>query len=263
MNQSQTPHRLVAVNIGNTNLSFALFEGREMLWSRWMPVEQADRAGEVIARQKEVTDIVVASVNPACTRRVSAAYRRIVHRAIITIGKEVPVPIIVLTDEPERVGADRLLNALAAYSRCKPRSNELERGKGPAVVVDVGTAITFDIVSRRGEFLGGLIAPGMRISALALGQYTALLPKVTIKRPHGLFGKNTEEAIRSGIYWGAVGMISGVTALLRKRLGENTSLFLTGGGAPFLASHLPREITYVPHLTLEGILHAYEACIPR
>ena len=253
MNQSQTPHRLVAVNIGNTNLSFALFDAGKMLWSRWMPVEQADRAGEFIARQKDVTDVVVASVNPACTRRVSAAYRRIVHRAIITIGKEVPVPIIVLTDEPARVGADRLLNALAAYSRCK----------GPAIVVDVGTAITFDIVSRRGEFLGGLIAPGMRISALALGQYTALLPKVTIKRPHGLFGKNTEEAIRSGIYWGAVGMISGVTALLRKRLGENTSLFLTGGGASFLASHLPRELILVPHLTLEGILHAYEACTPR
>ena len=251
MTEQASPRRLVAVNIGNTNLSFALFEGREMQWARWLPVERADRAGAQIARLKDLADLVIASVNPACTRRVAAAFRRVTGRAAIKIGSEVPVPIVNLTEEPKRVGADRLLNALAAYRRCQ----------GPAIVVDVGTAITLDLVSRRGEFMGGLIAPGMRIAALALGEHTALLPRVNMKRPRDLFGKNTVEAIRSGIYWGTVGLITAVTAMLQKRLGENTSLFLTGGGASFLAPHLSKQFTYRPNLTLEGILCAYEACV--
>jgi len=241
--------RVVAVNIGNTNLSFALFEGGKMRWARWLPVERADRTVALIGPLKDVADMVIASVNPACTRRVAAAFRRATGRAPIIIGKEVPVPIIALTEEPRHVGVDRLLNALAAYRRCH----------GSAIVVDVGTAITLDLVSRRGEFMGGLIAPGMRLAALALGEHTALLPRVTMRRPQGLFGKNTEEAIRSGVYWGTINMISGVTTMLQKRLGGNTSLFLTGGGAPLLASRLSRGFVHLPNLTLEGILCAYAA----
>jgi type III pantothenate kinase len=243
--------RIVAVNIGNTNVAFALFEGRDMRWARSVPVERADRVGEAIARQKDITDVVVASVNPAATRRLTMAYRRIAHRGIMTIGKEIPIPVANLTDAPERVGADRLLNALAAYRRCQ----------GAAVVVDVGTAITFNIISKRGEFMGGLIAPGMRIAALALGEHTALLPRIQMRAPSGFFGKNTEEAMRAGVYWGTVSMVAGVSAMLQKRLGEGTALFVTGGGAHFIASHLPPELIYLPDLTLEGILCAYEACV--
>jgi type III pantothenate kinase len=222
-----------------------------MKWVRWMPVERAHRAGSAMAAVKDIADVVIASVNPACTRRVAAIYRRATHRGVLNIGNEVPIPIVNLTDEPKQVGADRLLNALAAHRRCK----------GPAIVVDVGTAITFDLLSKRGEFMGGLIAPGMRISALALSAHTAQLPRVQMKRPRGLFGKNTEEAIRSGVYWGTISVISGVTAMLQKKLDQDIAFFLTGGPAPLLAPHLPSSFIHLPHLTLEGILWAYEACV--
>jgi type III pantothenate kinase len=127
--------------------------------------------------------------------------------------------------------------------------------------VDAGTAITFDLVSKRGEFLGGLIAPGMRISALALAKYTALLPQVDMALPRGLFGKNTQEAIRAGVYWGAVGMVLGITMRLVKHLGESAAVFITGGAAPVLIPHLPKSFVHAPYLTLEGITCAYEACV--
>jgi type III pantothenate kinase len=243
--------RIVAVNIGNTNLSFALFEGRKMKWARWLPVERTDAAGAAVGRIKDATDVVIASVNPTYTRRLAAACRRLTHRPPVVIGKEIPVPIANLTDQPERVGVDRLLAALAAHQRCQ----------GPAIVVDTGTAISFNLVSKRGEFLGGLIAPGMRMSTLALARYTALLPEVEMALPRGLFGKNTQEAIRAGVYWGAVGMVLVITVRLTKHLGESAAVFITGGSAPLLIPHLPKSFVHAPHLTLEGIACAYEACV--
>ncbi len=251
MSEGRPARRIIALNIGNTNVAYALFEGRKMVWARWLPVERAREAGAAAARVKDVADAVIASVNPPCARQLAVAYRRIAHKSPVSIGKEISVPIINLTEEPERVGADRLLNALAAHRRCN----------GPALVADVGTAITLDLVSARGEFMGGLIAPGMRLSALALAKYTALLPQVEVRRPRGLYGRNTAEAIRSGIYWGAVAGISGVAALLREKLGDSLTQFVTGGSAALVVPHLAGGFIHAPYLTLEGIQLSYEACL--
>ena len=168
------------------------------------------------------------------------------------IGKDIPIPVAVLTDQPDRVGVDRLVNALAAF----------ERTKSWTIVVDAGTAITVDVINDGGAFMGGIIAPGMGISSKALHHYTALLPEIPVNKPKTILGKNTEGAINSGIYWGTVGMVSRLISMLCDELKCQPAIIATGGDAQLLAQEIPKITCVIPCLTLEGIKIAYKKNLP-
>jgi type III pantothenate kinase len=161
------------------------------------------------------------------------------------------LPLEIRMPEPEKVGIDRLLAAVAA--------NRLRDQKRPAIIVDLGSAMTFDFVSADGAFLGGAILPGVGMSARALNEFTDLLPRIPmdeLAEPPPALGTSTIEAMRSGLYWGAVGAMRELIS----RLGESTQadhhhpqIFLTGGAAPTVAQFLPGDAEYIPHLVLGGI----------
>jgi type III pantothenate kinase len=170
------------------------------------------------------------------------------QKKILKIGREIKLRIPTLVENSQTVGIDRLLNALAAYRRTKTST----------IVIDFGTAITIDIVSKKGEFLGGLILPGMKTSACALNKQTALLPEVEIGRPKTIVGKNSEDAIKAGIYYGAVGSVNHIINELNRVYGDLEYTIATGGDAKTLKKDIPEIDKFVPHLTLEGIRLAFE-----
>ncbi|MBM2834632.1 MAG: Pantothenate kinase [Candidatus Brocadiaceae bacterium] len=177
----------LAIDIGNTNIHIGIFED-DVLHSSYS-VPQA---------------VVLSSVNPKVEVFVIEYIQKHFFVNPQFIGKDIPIPMAVLTDQPDRVGVDRLVNALAAF----------ERTKSWTIVVDAGTAITVDVINDGGAFMGGIIAPGMGISSKALHHYTALLPEIPVNKPKTILGKNTESAINSGIYWGTVGMVSRLISML-------------------------------------------------
>ncbi len=161
------------------------------------------------------------------------------------------LPLAVRVPEPDRVGIDRLLGAVAA--------NRLRDRERPAIVIDLGSAMTFDLISADGAFLGGAILPGVGMSARALHDFTDRLPQIPmdeLAEPPPPLGTSTGEAMRSGLYWGAVGAMRELIVRLRDALGTDNrqpQVFLTGGAAPIVAQFLPGDATYVPHLVLGGI----------
>ncbi len=153
-------------------------------------------------------------------------------------------------DFPEEVGADRIVNAFAAYSRYKKT----------AIVVDLGTATSFDVVKSNGEFLGGIICAGMKIQAESLKKFTSKLPLIKIEAPHNAIGKNTIDAMLSGIVRGHACMIDGLLRECEKELDEKPILIATGGYSDIVAQYMEKEFDYVsPYLTLEGLKLIYEA----
>lgn len=147
------------------------------------------------------------------------------------------------------VGVDRVLNCLSARAR----------GKTPALIADFGTAATFDCLSRKGEYLGGAIAPGPELAAEALFLRTARLPRVRLAAPYAPIGRTTAECIRSGLFFGYLGLVDRISSELSARLGRGTHWIATGGFAQFFVPHLARKWELVPELTLEGIRLAYRA----
>lgn len=179
--------------------------------------------------------------------RVSDDYRRLIARDL---------PLTVQVDYPDRVGMDRLAAAVAVNAVRLPHS--------PAIVVDAGTAITVDLVDANGSFQGGVILPGMRITAAALAEKTDLLPLVDPQLGQGappVLGKSTESAIRSGLFWGAVGAVKEVVARLSQDSTTPPQLFLTGGGAGQLVRWVRADGVFVPHLVLSGILLAAQCLV--
>jgi type III pantothenate kinase len=160
-----------------------------------------------------------------------------VARAALDWGFEIKI------DNPDEVGADRLLNALAAH----------EQYKGPLVVVDFGTATTFDVVDADGAYLGGVICPGINLSIEALHQHAARLPRIGIGRPQSVIGRSTIPAMRSGIYWGYVGLIEGLLVRIEAEFGQKLKAIATGGLAPLFAEGTVKLTTIDPDLTLDGL----------
>ncbi|GJQ24176.1 hypothetical protein BIY37_02585 [Candidatus Brocadia sapporoensis] len=242
----------LAIDIGNTNIHIGIFE-EDILRS-------THTVGSGSLHQTNFTKIltpaiffktqavILASVNPQAEACVIEYLGKHSPVQPCRIGKEIPIPMPILTESPEMVGIDRLVNAIAAF----------ERTKNPAIVVDAGTAITIDGINEKGAFLGGIIAPGIGMSLKALHHATALLPLVSISKPKNVFGKNTEEAIRSGIFWGTVGMIHQVIDMMSNEMKCQPPVIVTGGDASVLAPELPVATTVLPYLTLEGIHLAYK-----
>ncbi len=242
---------LLAVDIGNTNLHAGLFDVDSGRLVRHHTVSASGiNAGSVSidpAILEEISDCILASVNPVTENNFLKWFDSRSDKKPLKIPDDVPIRIPTLTRHPERIGVDRLLNATAAYRRTRTST----------IVVDVGTAITVDAISANGEFLGGVISPGLEPLKTALHACTALLPEVQVQRPHRTLGRDTHEAVNAGLYWGMVGVIERITNNLSEELDGKAVVLATGGDAELLANDIQVVNEIVPHLTLEGVFAAY------
>lgn len=245
---------LLAVDIGNTNVSIGLFEAEDLAGS-WRLATRldatADELGIVLqqllqsrgVRPGQIAGIVVGSVVPSLNIAFSAACERYLGHAPLVVGPGVKTGVRIRYDNPRDVGADRIANALAAH----------RRHGGPAIVIDFGTAITYDAIDAEGHYLGGAIAPGLEVSLDALVTHTAKLPRVEPSAPSRAIGSSTVAAIQSGLMWGTVGQLEGMVARFREELGGRARVIATGGQAAMVASLTPAIEIVDPLLTLEGL----------
>ena len=200
-----------------------------------------------MAFESQVTGLVIASVVPD----VTAAFREMTTRYFpfppVLVGPGTRTGVPILTENPREVGADRVVNALAAFT---------EVG-GPAIVVDFGTATNFDVVSGKGEFVGGVIAPGIQASAASLFSRTARLTRVELAAPSAAVGRSTIEAIQSGLIFGTAGEVDGIVRRIQAEAGPST-VVATGGLAPIVIPHCETIDRHAPWLTLEGLRLVFE-----
>jgi type III pantothenate kinase len=247
---------LLAIDAGNTNIVFAVWDGGA--WrGRWRLATQANRTADEYAvwltqlmawsgiERADITRAAIACVVPAALYHLRHLCRDWFGREpLIARAAGLDWGFPVLVDNPNEVGADRLVNALAAHARYK----------GPLAVVDFGTATTFDVVNSTGAYLGGIIAPGINLSLEALHRAAAQLPRVAISRPQVVIGRSTVPAMQAGIYWGYVGLIEGLAKRIEAELGEPMKLIATGGLAPLFADATPAIEHLDPDLTLDGLV---------
>lgn len=221
---------LLVVDVGNTQTHFGTFRDGTLVehW-RFATVRSstADELGAALRNLVELrgvglTDLetsIVSSTVPQLGPEWAEMTRRYLGHEMVVVGPGVRTGMALRYDNPREIGADRLVNAVAAFERCG----------GPVVVVDFGTALTYDPVSADGEYLGGIIAPGVEISMDALTSRAAKLPRIDLGPPRSLIGKSTVDAIRSGIVYGFAAQVDGIVERLREELGEQTSTIATGG----------------------------------
>ncbi len=235
---------LLAIDIGNTNTVLALFEGEALIRS-WR-IETGVGAYDI--PKENISDVIVSSVVPDEDKKLQEFCRKNFSVEPVFVTAEI-AGLKVDLDKPEEIGADRLVNAVAV----------VQDYKAPAIVVDFGTATTFDVIDEQGHYKGGVIAPGVNLSVEALERAAAKLPKVDIKKPPQVIGKNTIDAIQSGIYWGYVGLIEGLIEKITEEMGAKPFVLATGGLAPLFAPAIDLIEKVDEELTLKGLLRIYQA----
>ncbi|MFH0826978.1 MAG: type III pantothenate kinase [Candidatus Omnitrophota bacterium] len=234
---------LLAIDIGNTNITFGIFSGKKLLKKFDIPTDKLRYATlkKELGRFKP-REAVICSVVPGATRHLKGVLSRLSLRPLI-IGKDVRVPIKNLYRKPAQVGQDRLVNAYA-----------VTRLYGaPAVIVDFGTAITFDVVSKNKEYKGGLIVPGLKISLEALFQRTALLPQLGLGAPREFIGKDTKSSMLSGIVYGFASLTDQLLTQLKKDTGKGALALATGGDVSLMARYCRKIDRIDGTLTLKGL----------
>ncbi len=246
---------LLAVDVGNTQTHVGLFRGDELL-EHWRfhtsRTATADELAVVLggllrlrdnSLRTDVDAIVVSCVVPNLAQEYDEVRRRYLDGQGALVGPELKTGMPIRIDDPRELGADRLVNAIAAY----------ERVKGPCIAVDFGTAINYDVVSSDGEYLGGVISPGVEISIEALSERAAALPKVRLEPPRAAIGKGTREAIQSGVIYGYAGQVDGIVSRLRDELGAEATAIATGGWAHAIVPHCEQIDELDDLLTLKGL----------
>jgi type III pantothenate kinase len=203
---------------------------------------------EDLSFSNQITGVVISSVVPTSTGALRDMVQRYFGFPPVVVEPGTKTGLSIATDNPREVGADRVVNALAAFSRYG----------GPCIVVDFGTATTYDVVSEKGEFLGGAIGPGVGTKNASLTRETARLPLVELHAPRTAIGKNTIEAIQSGLVYGTAAEADGIVERMRKELGGNATVIATGGLAPVIAPHCHFIDEQDPWLTLEGLRLVFE-----
>ena len=246
---------LLTIDSGNTNIVFALYEGEEQrgAWrSSSDPRRTADEYAVWLSQLMslrglspgDVDAAIVATVVPEALFSLRSLCRGYFGCDPLVVGEPgVELGIGVLVDSPSEVGTDRLVNAVGAH----------ERFGGPLIVIDFGTATTFDVVDGEGSYAGGVIAPGINLSLDALHAAAAQLPRVAVRRPPSVIGKRTVPAMLSGIYWGYVGLIEGLVARIEDEYGANMKVIATGGLAPLFAEATATIGHVDPEMTLRGL----------
>jgi type III pantothenate kinase len=237
--------RLLAVDIGNTNITFGLFGTWGLERKAKVPTHRYAIYPRRLAAFTRLAPrrAVVSSVVPLALSRVIACLAKLGVEKIDVVGRDILVPIPNLYRRPREVGQDRLVNAFAASGIYGV----------PAVVVDFGTAVTFDVVSRKGEYLGGLIMPGIEMGLRSLYERTALLPRVELARARHIIGKDTVDSIRGGILFGYGALVDALAQRYRKILGARTKIVATGGNAGLIKMYSGSIDTVDEDLTLKGL----------
>jgi type III pantothenate kinase len=247
---------LLAIDVGNTNIVIGVFRGEALVHSwRLTTIRErtSDELGILVSdlcdrneiRQSDISGIVIASVVPPLTGTLVTMVTDYFGRVPLLFEPAVNGGIPILIDNPSEVGADRVVNSIAAFATY---------GKGlPIIVVDFGTATTFDAVSAKGEYLGGIICPGPQVSADALFQRAAKLPRIDVRKPPRVIGKNTVGAMQSGTFWGYVDMVEGLVRRMKGELGGAAVVVATGGLASIVAPESAIIEHVDPELTLRGL----------
>jgi type III pantothenate kinase len=256
---------LLAVDVGNTQTVVGVFRGEE-LRHHWRVATRPERTAdewalllggfleqEGMSFSREITGVAVASVVPDQTQALREMVARYFHFRPVVVEPGVRTGMPILTDNPKEVGADRIVNALAAYAKYG----------GPCIVVDFGTATTYDCVSERGEYLGGAIAPGVQVSAAGLFAAAARLPRPEVSAPRSAIGRNTVDALRSGLVLGTAAEVDGMVERMQKELGGHAVVVATGGLAELIVPLCARVDHHEPWLTLEGLRLVFERNPPR
>jgi type III pantothenate kinase len=250
---------LCTIDVGNTNIGFGLFEGDKLIHQFRCESARQRTSDEytVFVRQmlllrdveyKKIEAGIIASVVPALTDVMVEMVRRAFAREPLVVGPKTRSGMAILYESPRDVGADRIVNAVAAY----------EQVKGGVIVVDFGTATTFDCVSEKGEYLGGVIAPGIQISADALFARAAKLHPVDIAKPARVVGRNPVQSMQSGIVFGYAGLVDGVVARIKAEVGYPCAVIGTGGLAGLIAPQTTSIERVDDALTLHGLRLLYE-----
>jgi len=247
---------LLAIDVGNTNTVLGLFEADRLVRSWRIKTDARSTADEMalvfrglLADEPEVTGIALCSTVPAVLREMRymlEGYHDDIPTVIVEPGTKTGVPV--LTDNPKEVGTDRIVNTMAAYHLYG----------GPSIVVDFGTSTNLDVVSAKGEFLGGALAPGIEISLDALAQRAAQLRKVELVRPRSVIGKNTVEALQAGALYGFAGQVDGLVRRISDELGGVQAVIATGGLAPIVVPESETITHHDPDLTLVGLRLVFE-----
>jgi type III pantothenate kinase len=250
---------LLAIDIGNTNTVLGVFEAEKLIHSWRIKTDARNTADELMLTFRglladvAVTAVAACSTVPAALRELRTMLTRYwAELPTVLVEPGIKTGVALLFDNPKEVGSDRIVNTLAAYSLVN----------GPAIVVDFGTSTNFDVVSGKGEFLGGALAPGIEISLDALAARAAQLRKVELVTPRSPIGKNTVEALQSGILYGFAGQVDGLVRRIARTLQpaapESVAVIATGGLAPLVVQHCETVHRHEPDLTLLGLRLIYE-----
>lgn len=250
---------LLAIDVGNTQTHLGMFEGEELVqhWrlatdrqatADWLATVLSNLLGLCDLRLRDVDAAIVSSVVPVLGHEYEELSARYLDGALLLVGPQLKIGMPIRMDNPHEVGADRIVNAVAAYERCG----------GACIVTDFGTSTNFDVVSSAGEYLGGVLAPGVEISVEALAARAARLFKVDLEPPEQVIGKNTAAALRSGVIYGFAGQVDAIVGRLREELGEEATAYATGGLAGPIVPFCDQIDEVDDLLTLTGLKLIWE-----
>jgi type III pantothenate kinase len=250
----------LVIDVGNTNTVLGIYDGKKLL-HHWRIASDQERTADeqaLLLRQlseaaslemSKIDGVIIGSVVPALTQTYAQAARTLFGITPIEVTADLDLDLEIGYEDPRQMGADRIANAVAAR----------ERFSGPVIVVDFGTATTFDVISREGKYLGGIIAPGLHTSATDLFARAARLPRfVEIKEPKRIIGKNTVESIQAGLFFGTVGQVDEIVSRIQSELGEKALVVATGGLAELIAPQSRTIEKVCLTLTLDGLLEIAE-----
>ena len=245
---------LLTIDIGNTNITLGLFDDDALVEEfrlasdKDLSLQEYEVLLKSLFKDFKITGCIIGSVVEELNEKLKKSIENVFGIKAILLTNEIKNCIKIKTDFPEEVGADRIANATGAYILYEK----------PAIVVDFGTATTFDIVNPDGEFIGGIISPGINLQMKVLNKFTSKLPRIDVAISSNAIGHNTTDAILSGVIRGTACMIDGLVQQCEKELGQKAVIIATGGYSGLIANYLKRPFDYInPTLTLEGLRHLY------
>lgn len=251
---------ILVIDIGNTNIILGVYEGDKLLHNWRLSTSRqstTDEYGVMIYNLftmtklsvKDIEGVILSSVVPPIMHTMEMLCKKYLNKAPLIVGPGVKTGLNIRIENPREVGADRIVNAVAAI--------ELYGGLKPLVVVDFGTATTFDVIDIKGNYIGGAIVPGIGISTEALYQRAAKLPRIELTKPKSVIGRNTVHSMQAGIIFGYAGQVDGIVDRITNELGAEPTVIATGGMAELIASESRTIDTTNPLLTLEGLRLIY------
>lgn len=250
---------LLAIDIGNTNMALGVFTGKDLL-KNWRIESDREKTSDEYSilllnllslagfDGTDIDGVTISSVVPSLTPVFFGLCQELFVEKPLIIGPGLKTGMPILYENPQEVGADRIVASISAF----------EKFSGPTIICDFGTATTFDVISEKGEYLGGAIAPGVQIAAEALSLRTAKLPHVEIRMPKNVIGRTTVTSIQSGLYFGYIGLVTNIIKEMKEELGGRVSVVSTGGLAGKLFKDIEIIDYYEPDLILQGLRIVYE-----